>query len=162
MAKSKKVSRFFTNPGSPIHTIYAPKVDADGRMTLVPSGTENTDDYIQSFKESTDMAVILARVAQGETELLHARTGSFGDFTQVPKTYAETLQLQIDAKRLYDGLPAAIKSKFNNDSSQFFASAGTQEWYDKISPAVPREVSDVVKPTPVPTPTVIKEGDVSK
>lgn len=143
--------RFFTNPGSPLHVLYAPKVNADGSVDLVESGVENTHDYIQSFERSTDLSVILARVGAGETQLLMQRPGSFGDFTQLPSTYAEALQLQIDSNNLFKSLPVDVKNKFDNDPSKFFAQSGTKEWYEKIESVLPKEVRDMVRPAePVP------------
>lgn len=131
---------FVSNPGSPIHTLYAPKVGKDGVVDLVESGKENTDDIIQSYAESTDIRVILNRVANGETELLHQRNGIFGDFTGMPKTYAEALQLHIDSNRLFESLPADIRQKFDNDENKFFASAGTVEWTEKLDKVLPAEL----------------------
>lgn len=93
--------RFFTESGSPLHVLYSPKVEKDGSVELVESGVENFQEYIDSFKESTDLSTILARVGAGETELLFKRPGSYGDFTKLPQTYAEALQLQIDSNRLF-------------------------------------------------------------
>lgn len=132
-------SKIFTNPGNPIHTIYSPVVDSKGSVKLKESGKENTDDYIQSFKESTDIAFILAKIAQGDTSVLNRSHAIFGDFTKAPKTYAEVLQLQIDAKKAYDGLSAEVKAKFGNDMNKFFASAGSYDWYDALGMIKPEE-----------------------
>lgn len=145
---------FVSDPGNPIHTLYHPKVSANGRVDLVEAGFENTDDYIQSFAESTDIRVILARVANGEYELLNQRNALFGDFTGMPKTYAEALQLHIDSNRLFDGLPVDIKEKFHNDANEFFASSGSSDWVDKLGDVLPEEVRKafsvpVVEPIPV-------------
>lgn len=121
----------FSNPGDPIHIIYGPKVNDDGTVDLIEVGKENTDDIIESHRESTDMNIILAKIAAGDDSVLNQRKGMFGDFTEMPKTYAEALQMQIDAERMYDSLPVDVKSKFDNDKNKFFALAGTEEWLDK-------------------------------
>lgn len=125
-------NKIVSNPGSPIHTIYSPIVEENGVIKLVPSGKENTDEYIQSFKESTDMEFILAKLAQGDTSVLNRSHPIFGDFTKAPKTYAEVLQLQIDSRAAFDRLSAEEKQKFGNDPNQFFATAGSKEWYEKL------------------------------
>lgn len=135
-----------SNPGSPIHILYAPKVDSEGCITLVETGVENTDDYIQSFVESTDMEVIVNRIMNGEEQLLRQRTGSFGDFTKMPKTYAEMLQLQLDSNRLFMSLPVEVREKFNHDPAQFMAQSGTEDWFKKIENVLPDEVKSVVFP----------------
>lgn len=127
-----KKERFYTNPGNPIHIIYRPSVDKDGNIELVESGKENTDDIIQSYTESCDIVTILARACNGEPELLNQRQGTFGDFTQMPKTFAEVLQLQIDSNRLFDSLPGDVKDKFGNDPNKFFVQAGTKEWAETL------------------------------
>lgn len=148
--------RFVSNPGSPIHQLYAPKVGVDGSVTLVEAGVENTDEYIQSFAESTDIHVLMTRVQNGETDLLMKRPGSYGDFTKVPKTYAEMLQLQLDSARLFNSLPLDVKEKFNNDPNQFLAQSGTEDWFKKIENVLPDEVKSAVFPV-VEKPVVEKE-----
>ena len=48
----------YSNPGDPIRPVYAPKVLPDGNIELVVTGVENTDEIIQSYRETTDMAYI--------------------------------------------------------------------------------------------------------
>lgn len=135
-------------PGLPFKTVYAPKVGPNGSVELVESGLENTDEFIQSFKEATDIRTILNRVANGETQLLMQRTGSYGDFTKMPKTFAEVLQLQIDSHKLFESLPIDIRQQFNNDANEFFAASGTGEWFKKIEGVLPDEVKAMVMPKP--------------
>lgn len=146
--------RFFTNPGNPLHKLFAPKVMPDGSVDLVEAGVENTDDIIQSYAESTDIRLILASVSQGDYSGLQARSGSYGDFTQVPSTFAEALQLQIDSNRLFSSLPVEIRDKFDQDPNKFFASAGSADWIDKLGDILPESVRDTFKPSdglqPVP------------
>lgn len=142
----------FTNPGSPIHILYGPKVQKDGSIELVEIGKENTDEYIQSFAESTDMSFILAKLAVGDTSVLQRRQAFYGDFTSAPSTFAEALQLQIDAANTFDHLPLDVKQKFDNDVNKFMASAGSEDWLKKMDlwkepdPGVPdpeeKEVSE--------------------
>lgn len=136
---------FVSEPGSPFHTVYSPKVGKDGVIDLVESGVEDTDAYIQSFADSVDINTILTRVSNGEMELLHQRNGVFGDFTGMPKTYAEALQLHIDSNRLFASLPVDIRQKFDNDENKFFASSGSEEWYGKLDSILPDDVKAVFK-----------------
>lgn len=135
---------FRSNPGNPEHVLYSPKVLANGEIELKPSGVENTDEIIQSFAESTDIRLILSRVAAGDLQVLKQRTGSFGDFTQMPKTFAEVLQLQIDSKNLFDSLPIDVRDKFNGDPSQFFAQSGSPEWFEKLDSVLPEEMRSMI------------------
>ena len=124
--------RWFTNAGSPFHKIYKPIVDKFGVIDLKESGVENTDDMIQSHAASCDIQVILNRAANGDLSGLNARTGFYADVTEMPKTYAEFLQMQIDATNMFNGLPIEIKTKFNNDPNQFLAQSGNDEWFEKL------------------------------
>lgn len=153
---------FVSDPGDPIHIVYAPKVKPNGEIELVESGRENTNDYIQSFAEQCDIHMIAQRVANGEVDLLTRRTGSYGDFTQMPKTFAEALQLQIDSNRLFESLPLEVRKDFNNDPNQFFAQSGTNEWFDKISPVLPEEVKSMIKPPEATIQPVNPGKDVEK
>lgn len=151
--------RFVSNPGNPIHKLYAPKVTKTGRVELVCTGTENTDNYINSFREDTDIHEIMKRVKAGQIDLLNRRPGSYGDFTKFPKTFAEALQLQIDSNRLFSGLPDDVRSKFNNDPNVFFAAAGSEDWFKKIEKVLPDEVKKAIMP-PATEPVIEKEVNV--
>lgn len=140
----REVKEIYTNPGSPIHVLYGPKVLKDGTIELVEIGKENTDDYIQSFEEVTDMSFILAKLESGDLSVINKRQPFYGDFTEVPKTFAEVLQLRIDAQNMFDRLSADVKEKFDNDVNKFLATAGTEEWRKKVfpKPDVPDPVPD--------------------
>ena len=125
-------NKISSNPGSPIREVFAPKVKSDGSIEVLPTGKENTDAIIQSFAQSTDISFILAKLAAGDTSVLHQGNPIFGDFTHMPKTYAEVLQLQIDAGRAFDRLPVEVKREFDNDVNKFMASAGSKEWIEKL------------------------------
>ena len=122
----------FSEPGNPIKEVYKPLVQKDGSIILVVEGHENTDEIIKSYEDSVDIDVILARYMNGDLEALNRRVGQYGDFTQFPETYAEVLQMRIDAENVFRDLPVEIKQKFNNDPDQFFAQSGTEEWNEKL------------------------------
>lgn len=136
---------FVSCSGDGEHQLYSSKVMPDGKVKLFQAGKEDFHAMIQSFKESTDISYILAKLAAGDNSVL--RPGAtFGDFTNVPNNYAELLQLQIDTNRLYDSLPVDVKKQFDNDVNKFFASAGTEDWYKKMSSVLPQDVIDKVFP----------------
>lgn len=157
--------RFVSNPGSPIHQLYSPKVMSDGSVELVECGKENIDDFIQSFKESTDINYILTKLSMGDTSVLHKSNGMYGDFTGMPSTFAEVLQLQIDSRNLFYSLPVEVRRKFDNDPNQFFAQSGNEEWFEKIKPALSDEMKEVIwpsKPVPVPVDPPVVEKEVKE
>ena len=123
---------FFTNPGTAIHILYRPVVDKSGVIDLVEDSKENTDEIIQSHAASCDISIILNRCAHGDLSGLNVAKGMYGDFTDMPKTYAEFLQLQIDSNRMFGKLSPDQRAKFEHDPNQFFAQAGTEEWFNKL------------------------------
>ena len=133
-----------SDPGSPVEVVYAPKVLDNGEIELIETGLRNTDEEIQSYKDSTDIRLILARCEAGDYSGLNVKTPLYGDFTEMPKTYAEVLQLQIDSNNLFDSLPADVRYQFDNDPNKFFAASGTKEWYQKIEKVLPDDVKKVV------------------
>lgn len=135
---------FFTCAGSPVRDVYGPKVKPDGSVEIVKIGEENSDAYINSFKESTDISFILAKLSQGDDSGLRARVGSYGDFTRFPSTFAEVLQMQIDAGKAFDRLPLDVKREFNNDVNQFMASAGSEVWFGKMESVLPDSMKDLL------------------
>lgn len=134
---------FISSSGDSFHVRLSPRVLEDGTIKLVVSGKDDIKAMINSFRDSTDMSFIIQRLAVGDTSVLNQRPGMFGDFTQMPTTYAEALQLVIDGRREFNALPLDIKNSFNNDFRQFLASAGTAEWHEKLSSLRP---SDPVQP----------------
>lgn len=124
---------FTSNSGESFHVRYSPRVLENGQLKLVESGKDDIKAMINSFRDSTDMSFILQRLAVGDTSVLNHRPGMFGDFTQMPTTYAEALQLVIDGRREFNALPLDVKNAFNNDFRQFLATAGTPEWHEKLS-----------------------------
>lgn len=129
--------RFFdhkikSNKGDPIHIIYSPVVDKKGKINLEVSGKENTDIIIDSYRDQTDINIIISRVRNGEVGLLNRVKGSYGDFTNLPKTFAEMLQLQIDSEKKFYSLPVEVREKFHNDKNEFFVQAGSKDWFKNL------------------------------
>lgn len=79
------------------------------------------------------------------------------DVTQLPTTFAEFLQMQIDRKREFDRLPVEVKQKFNNDLNQYMATAGSAEWFDKLGIDLKPAAGDAGSPAPAETTTLNKE-----
>lgn len=130
--------RLFTNHGDPIHILYKPVVAEDGTFTLEESGKENTDEIIQSYRESTDIQVIINKVSQGDISVLNKAKGMYIDNTIMPKTYAEFLQMQIDSLNMFNDLSPDIRKKFNNNPNEFFAMSGTEEWLKRLGVEIPK------------------------
>lgn len=132
----------FSEKGSPVHILYSPIIDDNGIIKLVESGKENMDDYISSFREEVDIDILISRYVNGDVDALNKVRGTYGDFTTMPKTYAEMLQLQFDVENAFNRLPVEIKEKFDNDFNKFFVSLGSIEFKEKVDG---KEIKEEVK-----------------
>lgn len=137
-AKVSDPNEFVTCNGSDVHITYSPKVLDNGVIKLVPSGKENIQEKINSFRDQCDISYILKRLQLGDTSVLNNKVPNYGDFTSAPKSYAEALQCVIDAEKKFYDLPLDTRNLFDNDYRQWFATAGSPDWLDKmgVKPAV--------------------------
>lgn len=81
---------------------------------------------------SCDIHYILKRFANGEMDVLSKVQGAFGDFTNLPKNFAEVMNLTIDAQNHFDSLPVEVKQKFDNNFVQYMQSFGSDDWAMKV------------------------------
>lgn len=120
----------FSNPGTRERLIRKPLLK-DGKISVEVVGKEDLYDFIQSFADQCDIESIVLRAANGEPELLSRRSGTFGDFTVFPKTYAEVLQKVIDATSMFEGLSPDIRGRFDNDVYKFISSMDDADWLER-------------------------------
>lgn len=140
--------RVFTVPGKRIKDTFSAVLTDNGSIDLEKDGVEDVYAFIQSHKDSVDLNLIMQRYARGDVSGLNKVQGSYGDFTQFPKTYAEALQAVITAKEQFMALPLDVREKFGHDSNRYISSIGTPEWMDALGISVSDqapEMSDVVK-----------------
>lgn len=147
--------RIVANAGSPVKVLYRGKYDANGRVVLEKSGEENLYDYIQSFRDSVDLNVILARFSNGEVDALSKAQGFYADVTDFPKNMAEALNRINQAEEMFKALPLETRQKFDCSFEQFLAQSGTEDWLSKMGfdvsdssvsePVVDKVEPDVVK-----------------
>lgn len=102
--------------------LYSSSLLPNGEVDLVPFGKEDLYAQIQSHRDSCDIHVLIARYNNGDVEALQRVQGQYGDFTVMPKTYAELLQSIIDGKRMFDGLPVDTRARFDHSFEQFMMS----------------------------------------
>lgn len=125
--------RTISNVGDRIKQLYEARVDNNGAIDLVEAGRENLYDYIQSFKESCDINTIVKRFAAGDTDVLARRQATYGDFTQLPGTYAELLNTVIQGENYFNSLPLETRAKFNHSFREWMASMDNmQEFVEKM------------------------------
>lgn len=152
-----KRGRFISCPGDPIHVLYSPELQKDGSLKLIKVGTENTDEIIASYYESTTLEAILTRFANGDLSALNRYQPIYADITNMPKSLAEAMQVVNNSKAGFDALPANIKALFDNNYNFWLSSAGTKEWFERMAPVLQTDPApgDLVKAasvTPAPDP----------
>lgn len=137
-AKVSDPNSFVSNPGSSERIVYSVKIDESGIICVVETGKENFQDYIESFRGQTDMAYILKELSLGNLQVLNQSSAQYGDFTQMPKSLYEAMQLQIDAEKQFYQLDLDVRNKFNNNYREWCFTAGSEEWNKKMG-LVPAE-----------------------
>lgn len=122
--------RVTSEPGSPIKKQYQGRIDKNGNIVVESKGEFNLYAYINSFADSVDINVLLARFANGDKNALIQRAADYLDITNIPNNIADMLNLVNDGKRLFDSLPVEVKKKFDNNFNKFITTTDSQEWYD--------------------------------
>lgn len=152
--------RVHVDAGSPEKILYGGRYDANGRVVLEEKGKENLYDYIQSFKDSVDLNVILARFTNGDTEALNRAQGFYADVTDFPTNMADALNRINQCEEMFKALPLDIRQKFDCSFEQFLSQSGSKEWLDKLG------MQATTDPTPQVDPQAVQEiqkaGEVSE
>lgn len=111
-----------------IVTDYQLSLAPDGKEVLVAVGEHDIYPEIQSHAKSVDINEIVLRHQRGDIDVLAQRAGLYGDFTNMPTSYAELYQSVLDAQAYFDSLPLDVRQKFDHSFSKFFTSIGTPEF----------------------------------
>lgn len=142
--------RYPQEPGSGEKILYTPQLQDDGNIDLIPSGKEDLYQAIQSHKDSCDIHVLLARYQNGDVDALSRAQGAYGDFTQMPTTYAELLNAMIAGETYFNSLPVETRAKFDHSFEKFMMSMDDMPGFlDKLGlssqsqePAEPAQTAD--------------------
>lgn len=111
-----------------IVTDYQLSLAPDGKEVLIAVGEHDIYPEIQSHAKSVDINEIVLRYQRGDIDVLAQRAGMYGDFTNMPTSYAELYQNVLDAQAYFDSLPLEVRQKFDHSFSKFFTSIGTPEF----------------------------------
>lgn len=130
--KFSRIPDDFTSFKSPagdlFHDVLSPSFRSDGTIELKVSDRVDIKKEINSYRDETDMSFILSRLMSGDDSVLNPRPPMYGDFSQLPTSYAEMLNMVIDGERYFDSLPLDIRKNFDNDRAKWFASIGSEPW----------------------------------
>lgn len=124
--------KYKSNPGSRYKQTYHGEVGTDGIIRLVCDDVIDIQEKMQSYEPSTNIYNILSHLSPSEFAAMEPPSGGLIDFTDMPKTYAEALQLVINGQNSFMKLPLEVRQKFNNDFNQWFATSGAPDWYRKM------------------------------
>jgi len=146
-AKVSDPNKFVSYAGEDKKILYSSKVLPTGEIVLTPSGAESMSEKINAEKQFTDINYIMSRLTMGDTSVLNDAQAMYGDFTVMPKSMAEALQLVIDGERKFYMLPLEIRQKFNNSYNAWLMASGTKEWSEIMfgAPEKDKEVEPVVE-----------------
>lgn len=133
-------TRFISNGGQRERILYQSKFDENGVMDLVECGKEDFYDFIQSHAESVDIHVILARFQNGDVDALSRVQGAYGDFTNMPTTYADLLNKVNEGQSFFNSLPVDIRAKFNHNFAEFMAGMDKPDFLEKLGIKPEREL----------------------
>lgn len=138
----EKVPKFVSNPGERYRPVYTPEIKSDGQFELVQTGVEDLQQYIDSFKDSCDVSLMVQRFLAGDETALRNGNPVFMDLVGAPKSLAEAYALNFRAEAAFENLPAEIKNQFGNNFYQFLSAVGTEQWYKALKQPEP-EVKEV-------------------
>lgn len=128
---NKRSLQFISNPGQAEQEVYHGELLPDNSIKLVFDGYQNIQDFIESFRESTEIENIIRRVNNGELDLLNQRSGVFGDFVGMPNSKSEALNSIISAQRFFESLPDEYRQNFGDSFDQWFNSVGNEDFMEK-------------------------------
>lgn len=138
-----KRGRFITDSGCAIRTLYESYFDENGVLQLKESGSQNTDDFIESFRQSTELATILNNYLHGDSTALNRHQGFYADLTKAPKSNREALDIVLKAENAFAALPKDIRQQFGNDWQAWLAQSGSEEWLQTMQPLMRARENDL-------------------
>lgn len=106
--------------GDRTHPLYNGRYTDTGIFVLEESGKEDLYDKIQSHAASVDIHVILDRYRRGDIDALGDPARSvFFDASELPRDYAQLLNIINDGERAFMSLPVDERAKFDHSFVQW-------------------------------------------
>ena len=109
----------FTKAGTEVVPVFAMNETGD---YVIEVGKRNICDEIESYKDSTDMAIITNQLLAGNVSVsqvfnnggFYATENMFYDSTLFPQTMAEYQRIMRNAMSSYNSIPKEIREQFNS------------------------------------------------
>lgn len=124
---------FVSNAGSKIVADYGLITAEDGSTAVGVIGEKNLDAIIQSNKDTGNVALLVAKYNAGDEEALNKVRGVYGDFRNMPTTYAEMVSRLNECRSLFEALPVDIKEQFDNNPDVFWSEYGTERFNNIVA-----------------------------
>lgn len=157
---------FVSNPGSKMVAEYGLITAEDGSTAVGVVGEKNLDAIIQSNKDTGNVALLVAKYNAGDEEALNKVRGVFGDFRNMPTTYAEMVSRLNECRAVFEALPVDIKEQFDNNPDVFWSEYGSERFNnifaDYVGHSVDNESGNIVSNDTDVQPTVEVKPVVSK
>jgi hypothetical protein len=100
------------NPsGDSVVQEYELEYSPQGVPHLVPTGTYDLYDVIQSFRDECDLGNIFQRYANGDVMALNKRQGVYADISEMPQDVFTAANLLDRVEAIYDGLSEDLRSR---------------------------------------------------
>lgn len=133
---------FVSNPGSKIVAEYGFVTSDDGSTSVGVVGEKNLDAIIQSNKDTGNVALLVAKYNAGDTEALNNVRGVYGDFRNMPTTYAEMVSRLNECRSVFEALPVDIKEQFDNNPDVFWSEYGSERFNNIVAGSVGQPTVD--------------------
>lgn len=153
--------RVYQESGSRSKPTYAPFFDEGGTWHLEETGAEDLYGYIQSHAQSVDIHVLLKQYQLGDLQALERVQGTYGDFTNAPKTMAEALNTMIAAEQYFLSLPKDVRAQFGHNFNQFVASMDQPDFLQRAGLAPTPDAVTTPSTPPDPGATSSSRGSAA-
>lgn len=140
----------FSNSGVSEKVLYGSQFDSGGVMMLVEKGKVNLYEEIQSHKDGVDIYVLLSRYQNGDSSALSKVQGVYGDFSNVPVSFADMLNIINDGRTSFDALPVEVKARFNHSFEEFLVASNSPDFAQRLGVSDP--INELPEEFPEPTP----------
>ncbi len=127
---------FVSNPGTKIVADYGLVTAEDGSSFVGVVGEKNLDAIIQSNKDTGNVALLVAKYNAGDEEALNRVRGVYGDFRNMPTTYAEMVSRLNECRIVFEALPVDIKEQFDNNPDVFWSEYGSERFNNIIAGSI--------------------------
>lgn len=133
---------FVSTPGAKIVAEYGLITSDDGSTSVGVVGEKNLDAIIQSNKDSGNIALLVAKYNAGDTDALNNVKGVYGDFRNMPTTYAQMVARLNECRQLFEALPVDIKEQFDNNPDVFWSEYGSERFNNIVIGSVGQPIVD--------------------